>query len=63
MIPNSKGMGIMVSEIQYSEFGFGFRHITDDEFRAINNRCCRSRNYADSYVSIKVDENIKNKIV
>ena len=55
-------MGIMVSEIQYSEFGFGFRHITDDEFRAINNRCCRSRNYADSYVSIKVDENIKNKI-
>ena len=36
-IPNSEGMGLMVSAIQYREFGFGIQHVTDDKLRAINN--------------------------
>ena len=54
-------MGLIVSAIQYCEFGFGFKHVTDDKLRAINNQCCSSRNYVDHSASIKFNGNIEKK--
>ena len=52
-------MGLMVSAMKHCEFGFGFRHVTDGELRAINNRRFSSRNYVDHSASIKVNDNIE----
>ena len=52
----------MVSAMKHCEFGFGFRHVTDDQLRAINNRRCSSRNYVDHSVSIKVNGDIEDKM-
>ena len=64
LLPNIEGRGLMLSLIKYCEFGFGFgfRHVTDDQLRAINNRRCSSRNYVDHSVSIKVNGDIENKM-
>ena len=58
LIPNSEGMGFMVSAIKYCEFGIRFRHVTDDRLIAINNLRCRSHNYVDRSASIKFNGSI-----